>query len=116
MRMPRPSVRRLMILVALVAVGFGCTRFVRRQWVAVEEDAWVGYTQDSIVRWMGRPTEAREFEDNIANEPRPIIAPPGPRRTLGFKTRRGHLWVWLRPVGSGWECYDSLWFRDGVRF
>lgn len=119
--MPRRSgfrfrVRTLILLVAVVAVLIGGARLLRSLTADVEANAWVGWSQGELVRRLGHPDESYDEDYNPLNAPRPVNPPVEPRRTLYFKTRWGHLWIWLRPVDGRWVCYHSIWYRDGVVF
>ena len=116
MQLPRFRVRTLLLFVAAVAVLIGGVRLIRSLTADVEANAWVGWSQAELVGRLGRPAETYDEDFNPLNAPRPVNPPTEPRRTLHFETRRGHLWVWLRPDGDRWVCYHSIWHGDTVVF
>jgi hypothetical protein len=112
----RFRVRTLMLLVAVIGLLIGGVRLLRSQTTVVEANAWRGWSQAELVSRLGQPEESYNKDFNPLNAPRLVNPPVEPRRTLYFRTRRGHLWIWLRPEGDRWVCYHSIWYRDGVVF
>jgi len=119
--MPRLSwfrfrLRSVILLVAGIAVLLCGARLLQSLTLDVEANAWVGWSQAEFVSRLGPPGESHNEDYNPLNAPRLANPPIEPRRTLYFRTWRGHLWVWLRPIGQRWVCYHSIWYRDGVCF
>jgi hypothetical protein len=105
----------MMAVVAIVSIGLGGLRAYRAAVADVETDAWVGWRMTELETRLGKPEETHTGDFSPDNEPRP--APPGETpKTVYYRTRWGHLYLWLRPESGGWSCYHSLWFRNGTLF
>jgi hypothetical protein len=113
MRHKRLLTRGIVALVAVIALFLGGLRFVREQSKDVEEGAWVGWSRNVLTARLRRPD--RIYGGNFAPAPEIRNSPPG-TECLNYRTRRGYLYLWVKPGANGGVCYDSLWFRDGVRF
>jgi hypothetical protein len=109
----RITTARLMLVVAVIALLFGGFRFHRDQSKDTERNAWVGWSRDGITARLGVPDEVHSGDYDPTNEYR--AEPPG-SVTLYYRTRLGHLYLWVKPGAGGGVCYDSLWYRDGILF
>ena len=82
---------------------------------SVEQGTWIGYTESDLLQRLGTPTAVRARYVEIGSETPPAM-PPGPYRTLVYKGKTGVLYVWMHRRGKGYQCFDSLWFDEGVQF
>jgi hypothetical protein len=112
MRRKRLTTAGILVIVAMIALVLGGFRFVKDQSKDVEEGAWVGWSRDALTARFGRPDKIHGGDYEPALRMRQ--SPPG-SACLYYRTRRGHLYLWVKPGADGGVCYDSLWFRDGVR-
>ena len=100
----------LLVAVAICAVGLSAYvryRAARTPWERT--GGMIGWSQAAIESRLGPPTEAVpvELPDPLGRRARPT--PPGPCRTLIYRTFDGTFVVWLNAGPGGFSCFRSRW-------
>jgi hypothetical protein len=111
--------RRGLIFFVVLVVGQFCGFWLLHPFLSGGEvNAWVGWSQEELVRRLGQPEETHDGAYIPIKAVRTVNPPDDPHRTLHFKTWWGrlHLWIWLRRVDGRWVCYRSISYRDGSDF
>lgn len=107
----RITTARLMLFVGLIALLLGGIRFYRNMTKDLEQDAWIGWSVDALKARLGPPDRIYPGDTVLMNYFRKT---PEGATTLYYKTRRGHLCLYMKPGAAGGVCYGSEWFRDGI--
>jgi hypothetical protein len=76
----------------------------------------IGWSQSAIEARLGLPAESVEVEipDTEGRTIRP--APPGPYRTLIFRTFDGHFVAWFHQSNGAYVCFRSHWAEKNLYY
>lgn len=82
---------------------------------ALIEGELIGKAESAVVADFGKADEDVAGYEPLGAELRPMSV--GPHRTLIYRRLNGGtLYVWFAKRNGDWQCIDSCWFADGVRF
>jgi hypothetical protein len=76
----------------------------------------IGWSQAAIESRLGAPTEVVQVELPDANGQQLRPAPPGPCRTLTYRTFDGTFVVWLNGGNGGYSCFRSKWAERSMYY
>ncbi len=88
--------------------------FFAPQRLPIEEGRWIGWDEKRLTAELGPATTTTAGYVQVGSEP--AAKPAGPYKTLYYRQRGGHLYIWLHRRSGRWLCFDSLWFDNGVEF
>ncbi len=102
-----PTLLGLVLMSAVILAGWKWYRSSRVPWEA--NGGMIGWTQGAIEARLGPPAES--VEENLIDENgwkiRP--SPPGPYRTLTYRTLDGRFYAWLSKKEGQYQCFRSRW-------
>jgi hypothetical protein len=81
---------------------------------SVEEQTWKGFSESELLKMLGKPTRVISGYEQVGLKAAPTTS--GPCRTLIYENADGFLFIWLNDPGSGFVCFESLWFNRDVKF
>jgi hypothetical protein len=76
----------------------------------------IGWTQDAVIGMVGEPSQGTATDVPDGNGHRTRKSPPGPYRTLQFRTWDGTFLAWFHQDGGRYVCFRSAWLERGTYY